>query len=56
MHWTDLIFTDIDYTWRQDSDLGSEYVVSITYGYDWHWAGGFRLTDNNVGLGFQYQF
>ncbi len=56
LQWTSTLFTEAEYTWRQDSNLGSEGVVSLMYGKDWHWAGGIRYTGHSVGVGFQYQF
>ncbi len=54
--WTSSLFTEAEYTWRQDPTLESEYAVSLMYGNNWHWSGGFRYTGHNVGIGFQYQF
>jgi hypothetical protein len=54
--WTSTVFTDAEYTWRQDSDLDSEGAISLMYGNNWNWAGGFRYTAHSVGVGFQYQF
>lgn len=54
--WTSTLFTEAEYTWRQDRDLGSEGAVSLMYGKSWHWAGGVRYTGHSVGVGFQYQF
>ncbi len=54
--WTNNLFTEAEYRWKQDTILNSEYVVSLMYGNNWHWAGGFRYTSQNIGIGFQYQF
>lgn len=54
--WTSTIFTEAEYRWRQDEDLGSETALSLMYGKNWNWAGGLRYTDHSLGLGFQYNF
>jgi len=54
--WTSALFTDAEFTWRQDPDLDNEYAISLMYGKDWHWAGGLRYTGHSIGVGFQYQF
>lgn len=54
--WTSALFTEAEYTWRQDTALDSEGAVSLMYGKNWHWAGGLRYTGHSVGIGFQYQF
>lgn len=54
--WTSTLFTEAEYTWRQDPELDSEYAISLMYGNNWNWAGGFRYTGHSVGVGLQYQF
>ena len=54
--WTSTLFTEAEYTWRQDPDLDSEGAVSLMYGNSWHWAAGLRYTGHSVGVGLQYQF
>jgi FtsP/CotA-like multicopper oxidase with cupredoxin domain len=54
--WTSSLFTEAEYTWRQDTELDSESAVSLMYGNNWHWAGGIRYTGHSVGVGFQYLF
>lgn len=54
--WTSAIFTDVEYRWRQDSELGSEVTVSLMYGPGWDWSGGLKLTDHSLGAGLQFQF
>jgi FtsP/CotA-like multicopper oxidase with cupredoxin domain len=54
--WTSSLFTDAEYTWRQDPILDNEYSVSLMYGNSWHWAAGLRYTGHSIGASFQYQF
>jgi hypothetical protein len=54
--WTGTLFTEAEYTWRQDPDLESDYAFSLMYGNNWHWAGGLRYTGHSIGAGLQYQF
>jgi len=54
--WTSTVFSEVEYIWRQDPDLESDYVVSLMYGQSWHWSAGFKYTGDSVGVGFQYQF
>ncbi len=54
--WTSQIFTEAEYTWRQDLELGNESAISLMYGKTWHWAGGLRYTGRSAGIGLQYQF
>jgi CopA family copper-resistance protein len=54
--WTSSLFTEVEYTWRQDTDLGNEVAVSLMYGPSWAWAFGLRLTEHSLGAGLQYQF
>lgn len=54
--WTTNIYTDVDYTWRQDPELESEYEVSLMYQRQWNWSAGFKYTGASIGVGFQYQF
>ncbi len=54
--WTSAVFTEAEYTWRQDPDLDNEYALSLMYGNDWHWAAGLKYTGHSLGAGFQYLF
>ncbi len=54
--WTSTLFTEAEYTWRQDRNLDSEGAVSLMYARDWHWAGGIRYTGQSFGAGVQYLF
>ena len=54
--WTSNVFTEIEYTWRQDAHLGDEFAASLMYAKNWNWAGGIRYTNHSIGAGFQYQF
>lgn len=54
--WTSTLFTEAEYTWRQDENLDSEGAVSLLYGNNWNWAAGLRYTGHSVGVGLQYQF
>ncbi|CAN5429834.1 hypothetical protein BH10BDE1_BH10BDE1_04960 [soil metagenome] len=54
--WTGTVFSDVEYRWRQDTDLGNEVAVSLMYGRTWAWSGGLKLTDHSLGAGLQYQF
>ena len=54
--WTSTVFTEAEYTWRQDPGLDNEYAISLMYGNSWHFSGGFRYTGHSVGVGLQYQF
>jgi CopA family copper-resistance protein len=54
--WTSSLFTEAEYTWRQDDEFGSDLAVSLMYGPQWHWGAGLKFTDRSVGVGFQYKF
>lgn len=54
--WTSSVFTEVDYTWRQDAALGNDISVSLMYGPSWAWAFGLKLTEHSLGAGLQYQF
>lgn len=54
--WTKTVFTEAEYTWRQDEDLGSETTISLMYQPQWHWSAGVKYTGKSFGVGFQYQF
>ncbi|MBC7371721.1 MAG: hypothetical protein H7326_09155, partial [Bdellovibrionaceae bacterium] len=54
--WTGNIFTDVEYTWRQDTHLGDEFAATLMYAKNWNWAAGLRYTSYSVGAGFQYRF
>lgn len=54
--WTSTLFTEAEYTWRQDDELGSDFAISLVYGKNWNWGTGLKFTDRSVGVGFQYQF
>ncbi len=48
------IFLDIDASFRQDHK--TEFELSWMYQTDWHYSGGFKFTEDSVGVGFIYQF
>lgn len=52
--WTEYIFTDIDFTFRQEQD--SEFEVSLMYQKVWAWSGGLMFTEKSLGAGLEYQF
>lgn len=54
--WTTGVFSEVEYTWRQDSALGNEVAVSLMYGPNWSWAAGLKLTEHSLGAGLQYLF
>lgn len=54
--WTSTVFTEAEYIWRQDDELGSDFAISLMYGPQWSWGAGLKFTDRSVGVGFQYQF
>ncbi len=54
--WTSSVFSEVEYTWRQDVALGNEVSVSLMYGPSWAWAFGLKLTEHSLGAGLQYQF
>lgn len=54
--WTSSVFTEAEYTWRQDPELDSEYSLSLMYGPSWSWSAGVKYTGHSWGVGFQYQF
>ncbi|MBL7557963.1 MAG: multicopper oxidase domain-containing protein [Bdellovibrionaceae bacterium] len=54
--WTSTLFTEAEYTWRQDEELESETAVSLMYGNNWAWSAGLKYTGRSFGVGFQYQF
>lgn len=54
--WTSSVFSEVEYTWRQDGALGNEVSVSLMYGPSWAWAFGLKLTEHSLGAGLQYQF
>ncbi|MEZ0393142.1 MAG: multicopper oxidase domain-containing protein [Pseudobdellovibrionaceae bacterium] len=54
--WTQTLFTDFDYIWRQDPELDSEYGLSLMYGRSWAWSAGLQYTGHSLGVGFNYRF
>jgi FtsP/CotA-like multicopper oxidase with cupredoxin domain len=52
--WTKYIYTDMDFTFRQDSKM--EFEVSLMYAADWNTSAGFKFTEDSTGIGIQYQF
>jgi hypothetical protein len=54
--WTRTLFTELEYTYRQDPAFDSEFAVSLMYRRVWPWAAGLRYTGHSVGAGFEYQF
>lgn len=54
--WTSTLLSEVEYTWRQDTDLDSEYRLSLMYKPSWAWAAGLQYTGHSAGIGLQYQF
>lgn len=54
--WTSSLFTEAEYTWRQDDHFDSEYAASLMYGNSWAWSAGLKYTGHSFGVGFQYKF
>lgn len=58
--WTRTVFSDAEFTYRpnQAHELSRslEYEVSLMYSNAWAWAVGLMRTNENWGIGFQYQF
>jgi len=52
--WTQYIFTDVDFTFRQDKK--SEYEISLMYQKYWSWSAGLMLTEDKLGIGIEYKF
>ena len=52
--WTKYIFTDVDFTFRQDKK--SEYEISLMYQKYWSWSAGLMLTEDKLGVGLEYNF
>jgi FtsP/CotA-like multicopper oxidase with cupredoxin domain len=52
--WTKFFFTEADFTFRQEKK--TEFEISLMYQKDWAWSAGFMFTENNVGIGAQYNF
>lgn len=54
IQWTDTIFTDADFTFRQKQP--SEFEVSLMYQKYWDWSAGLMFTEKSAGVGLQYNF
>jgi CopA family copper-resistance protein len=52
--WTEYIYTDAEFTFRQKQD--SEFEVSLMYQKQWDWSAGLMFTEHSAGLGFEYKF
>jgi FtsP/CotA-like multicopper oxidase with cupredoxin domain len=56
LQWTSTIYSDVDYTWREDAKLGNEFSLSLMYARSWAWAVGLRYTGSSIGAGLNYRF
>lgn len=54
--WTSTLFSEVEYSWRQDKTLESETAVSLMYGHSWHWSAGLKYTPHSWGLGLKASF
>ena len=54
IHWTETIFTDADFTFRQKQP--SEFEITLMYQNNWSWAAGLMFTENSIGFGGHYNF
>jgi FtsP/CotA-like multicopper oxidase with cupredoxin domain len=52
--WTSTIFSDADVSFRQSER--TEWEVSLMYANSWSWAAGLKVTEENTGVGVQFQF
>lgn len=52
--WTDTIFTDADFTFRQKQP--SEFEITLMYQNNWSWAAGLMFTEHSAGVGAHYNF
>ncbi|MDQ3232164.1 MAG: multicopper oxidase domain-containing protein, partial [Pseudobdellovibrionaceae bacterium] len=52
--WTSTIFSDADVSFRQSER--TEWELSLMYASTWAWAAGLKVTEDNTGVGIQYQF
>ncbi len=52
IHWTETIFTDADFTFRQKQP--SEFEITLMYQNNWSWAAGFMFTEKSIGFGGYY--
>ncbi len=52
--WTDVIYTDAEFTFRQKQP--SEFEISLMYQKNWSWSAGLMFTEHSAGLGGQYNF
>ncbi|MBA2405234.1 MAG: multicopper oxidase domain-containing protein, partial [Bdellovibrionales bacterium] len=54
LQWTEYIYTDAEFTFRQKQD--SEFEISLMYQKQWAWSAGLMFTEHSAGVGLQYQF
>lgn len=52
--WTETIFTDADFTFRQKQP--SEFEITLMYQNNWSWAAGLMFTEHSAGVGGHYNF
>ncbi|MFL5783508.1 MAG: multicopper oxidase domain-containing protein [Bacteriovoracaceae bacterium] len=52
--WTETIFTDADFTFRQKQ--ASEFEITLMYQNNWSWAAGLMFTEHSAGVGAHYKF
>jgi hypothetical protein len=54
IQWTQTIFTDADFTFRQKQP--SEFEITLMYQNNWSWAAGLMFTERSAGVGAHYNF
>lgn len=54
IQWTETIFTDADFTFRQKQP--SEFEITLMYQNNWAWAAGLMFTEHSLGAGAHYNF
>jgi FtsP/CotA-like multicopper oxidase with cupredoxin domain len=52
--WTNYIYTDTEFTFRQKQP--SEFEITLMYQKQWDWSAGLMFTEHSAGLGAQYNF
>ncbi len=52
--WTKYIFSEAEFTFRQD--FKTEFEVSLMYANNWTWSAGLMLTEEKLGVGVEYRF
>ncbi len=52
--WTKYIFSDVDFTFRQEKK--TEFEISLMYQRAWAWSVGLMFTEKKAGIGAQFEF